>query len=76
MRQRNEHLPAVQFRRPQVVLHNRVAASETVLFLQPLKDPLSRVPLLRRSLLVIFQNGVDHATQGPTLGRLIGCSRW
>ena len=32
MRQRNEHLPAVQFRKQNVVLHNRVAVREAVLF--------------------------------------------
>jgi len=54
MRQRNEHLPAVHLRRPHVVLHDPVAASETVLILQPLEDPLGCVSLLRRPLLVIF----------------------
>src|ERR1019366_4430302 len=79
MRQRNEHLPAVQLRRPHVVLHDRVAANETVLFLQPLKDPLRCVPLLRRSLLVIFQNGVDHTQPRPQLGtldRLLSLVAW
>ena len=79
MRQRNEHLAAAQLRRPHVVLYDRVAASETVLCLQPLEDPLRAVPLLRRSLLVIFQNGIDHAQPRPQLGpldRLIGCCRW
>ncbi len=70
MRQRNEHLPAMQLRRPHVVLHYGVAARELMLFLKPIEDPLGRVPLLRRSLLVIFQNGVDHAQPRPQLGPL------
>src|SRR5208282_6590507 len=77
--QGNEHLPAVQLRRPNVILHDRVAASETVLLLQPLEDPLRCVPLLRRSLLVIFQNGVDYAHPRPQLGpldRLLSLVAW
>src|ERR1035437_3656477 len=35
---------------------------------QPIEDPLGRVPLLGWSLLVFFQNGVDHAYPRPQLG--------
>ncbi len=67
MRQRHEHLAAAQLRRPQVVLHDRVAAGELMLFLQPLPDTLRRVPLLGRPLLVVLQNGVEHADPGVEL---------
>jgi Predicted membrane protein (DUF2339) len=56
--------------RPHVALHDRVAACKTVLFLQPLEDPLRCVLLLRRSLLVVVQNGVDHAQPRAQLGPL------
>ena len=41
-----------------------------MLFLEPVEDPLRGMPLLHRSLLVIFQNGVDHAQPRPKLGPL------
>jgi hypothetical protein len=79
MSQWNEHLPAVQLRRSHMVLHDRVTARETVLFLKPLEDPLRCVSLLGRSLLVIFQNGVDYpeprAKLGP-LDRLLPLVAW
>ena len=46
----------------------RVAASEVMLFLQPLEDPIGCVLLLHRPLLVIFQNRVDHAQPWTKLG--------
>jgi hypothetical protein len=67
MLQRHEHLPAAQLRGPNVVLHDRVAACETMLFSQPIEDPLGGVPLLGRPPLVIVQNGVDHAYPRPKL---------
>ena len=77
--QGNEHLPAVQLRRPHVVLHDRIAAREPVLCLEPLEDPLRCVPLLGRPPLVIFQNGVDHTQPRPQLGppdRLLPLIAW
>ena len=59
--QRDEHLLAADLRRAHVVLHDRVAARIAVLGPQPLEDPLGRVPLLARALLVVFQDRVDHA---------------
>ena len=52
--QRHEHLPSTQRRRAQVVLDDRVAAPEPVLFPKPVEDPLGRMPLLDRSLPVVF----------------------
>ena len=65
MRQRNEHLAAAQLRRTHLVLHDRVAGSETVLCLQPLEDPLRAVPLLRRSLL----SSSRMASMTPTMAQ-------
>jgi hypothetical protein len=85
MCQRHEYLSAVQCRCAHVVLHDRVAARETVLFLKPLEDPLRRMPLLGWSLLVVVQNGVNDAQPWPqlrTLDRLLALvptfepSRW
>jgi len=66
--QRHEHLLAADLGGPHVVLHDRVAARVLVLGSQPLEDPLGRVPLLLRPLLVLFQNGVDHALPRSQLG--------
>jgi hypothetical protein len=76
MGQRNKHLPAANLFATHIVLHDRVAAREAVLVLEPIEDPLGRVPLLQRPLLVVCNNGVDHAYPRPSLGRLIGCWRW
>jgi len=79
MGQGNEHLPGVQLFAAHIVLHDRVAARESVLFLQPLEDPLGCVPLLHWSLLVIFQNGVDHSQPRTQLGpidRLLPLVAW
>ena len=65
--------------RRRTVLYVRVSARETVLFLQPLKDPLRSVPLLRGSQLVIFQDGVNYAeprTQLGPLDRLLTLVAW
>ena len=70
MRQRNEHLPSTQRRRAHVVLHDRVAAPEPVLFPKPVEDPLRRMPLLDGSLPVVFQDGVDDAHPRPQLRTL------
>jgi len=67
VRQWHEHLLAVQRRRTHVVLHDRVAARETVLFLQPLENPLRAVSLFSWPLLVVVQNGVDDAQPRPQL---------
>ena len=46
MRQRHKSLPAPAFGDPDIVLHNRVAASKTVLCLETFENPLGRVALL------------------------------
>ena len=50
-----------------------------MLFLQPIEDALGRVPLLDWPLLVVAQNGVDHAQPRPQLGppdRLLPLVAW
>ena len=68
--QRHEHLPSTQRRRAHVVFDDRVAAAEPVLFPKPVEDPLGRMPLLDRSLPVVFQDGVDDAQPRPQLRAL------
>jgi len=68
--QRHEHLPSTQRCRPHVVLDDRVAAVKPVLFPKPVEDPLGCMPLLYRSLPVIFQDGVDDAQPRPQLRSL------
>jgi len=58
-----------------VVLHDRVAARVAVLGAESLEDPLGRVPLLARPMLVVFENRVDHAMPGSSLGRRTGFCR-
>src|ERR1700747_2554089 len=43
--QRHKHLSSADLRLAPVILHNRVAACISVLFSQPLEDPLRSVPL-------------------------------
>jgi hypothetical protein len=80
MREGYEHLTATQQFAAYVVLHDGVAARELVLFSEPIEDPLGRMPLLGRPLLVIFQNGVNHAlprSQLRPLDRLLPLiARW
>ena len=59
--QRHKHLLAADLRGAHIVLHNGVAARECVLGAKPVEDPLGRVPLFTRSLLVVFENSVDDA---------------
>ena len=73
MRQRQEHLLAPQSLSVHILAHDAVAARKPMLFSQPVEDSLGRVPLLGRPLLVVFQNGVDHAQHGPSLGRFTAC---
>jgi hypothetical protein len=68
-----------QLRRPHVVLHDRVAARELMLFSEPIEYPLGRMPLLGRPPLVIVQNGVDDAYPRPKLrppDRLLSLVAW
>jgi hypothetical protein len=79
MGQRNEHLPAANLFVPHVVLHDRVATGEPVLVPEPIEDPLGRMTLLRRPLLVVGKYGVDHAQPRPQLGpldRLLALVAW
>jgi hypothetical protein len=68
MGQGNEHLPAANLFATHIVLHDRGATREAVLVLEPIEDPLGRVPLLGRPLLVVAKYGVDHAQPRPQLG--------
>ena len=70
MRQRHKDLPAAYLLATNVVLHDRVAARELVFFLEPVEDPLRRMSLLRRPLLVVFKDRVDHGQPRPQLGTL------
>lgn len=79
MGQRHEHLPGAQLFATNIVLHDRVAARESVFFLQPLEDPLRRMPLLNRPLLVIAHNGIDDTQPRAELGlldRLLALVTW
>ena len=72
MRQRHKHFLVPQARLPNVILYDRVTATEAVLFLEPIPDPLGRVPLFLRLRLVVLQNLVDDAQPRPQLGRSTG----
>ena len=68
--QRHEHLLLAHPLQPHIVLHDGVAAPVAALFPQAVEDPLGRVSLFLRLVLVVFQNGVDHAQPRPQLGPL------
>src|SRR3954466_14105370 len=55
-----------------IVLHDRQPAGITVLVTQALKDPLRRVPLLRRTALVLLQDLIDDRHKSIQLGPLRG----
>ena len=61
---------ALRYEYAHIILHDRVAAREPVLFLEPVEDPLRRMPLLDWSLLVVTQNGINDAQPWPQLGTL------
>jgi hypothetical protein len=61
MAERHKHLLTTELGGAHIVLHDRVAARVTVLGSKPFEDPLGRVALFARPLLVVFENGVDHA---------------
>ena len=67
--QRNEGLARRLAAGPDIVLHDRVAAREPVLVLQPLEDPIRRVPLLARHIRVRvrLQDRVDDAGEALQL---------
>jgi hypothetical protein len=67
MRQRYEGLLGTHLRRPDVILHHRVAAGKTVLGLQPLGNPLGCMTLLRRRRHVRRQDRIDDRDQRPQL---------
>src|SRR5664279_6355530 len=68
MRQRNEHFFVSHARIPHVILHHGVAASEGMLGLQPLPDPLGSVPLFLGLRLVVFQDLIDNPQPRSQLG--------
>ena len=59
MGQRHEDLARPGAGDPNVILHDRIAASVAVFDPQPFENPLRRMPLLRRRRLVGLQNRVD-----------------
>lgn len=73
VRQRHEHLTATPFALPHIILHDRVAADETVLIAKPLEHPLRRVPLLVMDLPIAFQPTIDDPGEGIQLWPLDRC---
>ena len=65
--ERDEHLLAAELGLAHVVLHDGVAAGVIVFGPEPLDDALGRVPLLLRTLLVHFEDGVDRPLPRPQL---------
>lgn len=59
MRQRQKHLLVLFLPGPHGVLHACVTALVLMLGLQPLEEPLGRVPLLPMDLLIALENLVD-----------------
>jgi hypothetical protein len=59
--ERHEHLPATRPALTDIVLHDRVAAGEPVLCMQPIEYPLRRVALLSRAFPVLLKDLVDDA---------------
>ena len=68
MYQRHEHLLGPPAQARHVILHDRDLAREAVLVAQPLEDPLARVALLLRTLLVRHHDRIDHADKRIELG--------
>src|SRR3954447_15994440 len=68
MHQRDKHLPPLQPPLPDIGLHDRLAAREAVLGLEPLKDAPRRVPLLARPRPVLLQDPVNDAGEPIQLG--------
>ena len=69
MGQWDEHLLGLAAMLSYIVLDDGVSAAEAVLVSEPLEDALGRVALLLRDLMVIFQELVDDAGEGLSLGR-------
>jgi len=63
--QRHEHLFVSEPRLAHVILHDRIAAAEALLSLQPVPNPLRCVPLLFRLRLIVQQDLIDDS-QPPT----------
>ncbi|CUH39342.1 hypothetical protein JSE7799_02066 [Jannaschia seosinensis] len=72
MRQRHEHLSAAPLALPHVVLHDRIAAGETMLIAEPFEQPLRRVPLLAMDLAIAIQPAVDDPGEPVQLRPLHG----
>jgi hypothetical protein len=67
VRQRNEHLTLMLPGTVDIVLHDRDPARKAILITQPLEDPLRGVPLLLRTLLILFQDAIDNTDEGIQL---------
>ncbi len=70
--QRHKHLPLTLPGGMHIVLHDRQPAGIAVLITQALKEPLRRVPLLRRAALIPLQDLID----GPDKRIQLGPLRW
>ena len=75
--QRNEGLARRLPAGSDIVFHDRVAAREPVLVVQPLEDPMCRVALLARyiRIRVRLKDRIDDAGEPVQLGRLTGFER-
>ena len=73
MGQRHKHLPAAPFALPHVILHDRVAAGETVLVPEPLEHPLGRMALLAMDIEIAFQPAIDDLGEPVQLRALDRC---
>ncbi len=66
--QRYKDLSAAPPALSDVVFDDRIAAGETMLISQPLKDPLGGVPLLAMNLSILLQDPIDDLDKGIQLG--------
>jgi hypothetical protein len=70
--ERREHLLVTQLAQPHVVFHDGVAARVAMGCARAVEDPLGHVPLFLGLVLILFENGVDHAQPRTSLGHA-GC---
>jgi len=68
MLKREEHLPQPYPLLPNVVLHDCVGTSKTILLLQTDQNTLGRMTLFAGCLLVILQNLINDTKKGVQLG--------
>jgi|TARA_R110002049_G_scaffold167161_4_gene333358 hypothetical protein len=68
MGQRYEHLALALACRKNIILHDRDAASKTVLIAKALKNPLRGMPLLLQAFGIVLKDLVDKTNKGIKLG--------